>query len=59
MEFGETMSLAFGEFELYDLRKDSPTSHEARVVAAKFQCGAEWRLVAGDAMRVRCREHVA
>ena len=30
---------------------------KTRLVAAKFDCGCEWRLVGDGVMKVRCREH--
>jgi hypothetical protein len=29
----------------------------ARIVAAKFDCGCEWRLLGEGVMKVRCRDH--
>ncbi len=29
-----------------------------RIVAAKFDCGCEWRLLGDGVMKVRCRDHV-
>jgi hypothetical protein len=30
---------------------------KARIVAARFDCGCEWRLVGDGVMKVRCRDH--
>jgi len=30
---------------------------KTRVVAARFDCGCEWRLVGDGVMKVRCRDH--
>ena len=30
---------------------------KTRIVAAKFDCGCEWRLLGDGVMKVRCRDH--
>ena len=30
---------------------------KTRIVAAKFDCGCEWRLLDEDVMKVQCRNH--
>ncbi len=37
-----------------DIRLPAATT---RIVAAKFDCGCEWRLLDEDVMKVRCRNH--
>jgi len=33
------------------------TATKTRIVAARFDCGCEWRLVGEGVMKVRCRDH--
>jgi len=33
-------------------------ARKTRIVAARFDCGCEWRLVGEGVMKVRCPDHV-
>jgi hypothetical protein len=51
------MSLRFVELEFDRFSGFRQSPKDPRVVAAKFDCGCEWRLIGNDLMKVYCRIH--
>jgi len=45
------------ELDLGDAMDFRFPATKTRIVAARFDCGCEWRLVGEGVMTVRCRDH--
>jgi hypothetical protein len=51
------MTVTAVELDLGNSVDFSSPATKTRIVAARFACGCEWRVVGEGVMKVRCRDH--
>jgi len=51
------MTVTAVELDFFNAADFRLPAAKTRIVAAKFDCGCEWRLLDEDVMKVRCRNH--
>ena len=51
------MTVTAVELDIGDATNFRLPAAKTRIVAAKFDCGCEWRLLGGGVMTVGCRDH--